>query len=68
MELLLTGTSTTDWTALTSALSNTFSGSEILSLIGTVAAAGGGFVLLWFGGRKIINGVISAFKNGKLKV
>lgn len=59
---------TTDWSALTSALTSTFSGDEILSLIGVVAAAGGGFVLLWFGGRKIINGVINAFKSGKMKV
>ena len=68
MKLLADAVTTTDWSALTTSLSQTFSGVEILSLIGTVAATGGGFVLLWFGGRKIINGVISAFKSGKIRV
>lgn len=67
--LLLTAESTAiDWSPLTNALTSSFSTGEILSLMGTVVAAGAGFVLVWFGGRKIVNDIIRAFKSGKLKV
>ncbi len=66
--LMLTATTTTDWSVLTDALTSSFNTGEILSMVGVVVSAGAAFTLVWFGGRKIVNGVITAFKSGKLKV
>ena len=61
------GATTMDWTALTSALSSAFSANEILGIMGVVVTAGAGLCLAWFGGRKIVKAVYSAFSRGKLK-
>jgi hypothetical protein len=64
----LTGTATTtDWSTLTNAISSSLSANEVLGVMGTIVASGAGLVLVWFGGRKIVNAVISAFKSGKIK-
>jgi hypothetical protein len=59
--------STTDYSAITQALTNTFNIAEIGSLIGTILSASVGGALLWWGARKLVNAVISAFKTGKIK-
>ena len=53
--------------AIESSLSSAFSVSEIATMIGTIIGAGVGFVLTWWGARKLVNAIISAFKSGKLK-
>ncbi len=56
-----------DFSGVTDALTGAFSVSEIASVIGVVLAAGVGFVIFWWGARKLVRGVISAFKSGKLR-
>ena len=53
--------------AIESSLTSAFSVSEIATMIGTIIGAGVGFVLTWWGARKLVNAIISAFKSGKLK-
>ena len=52
--------------AIESSLTSAFSVSEIATMIGTIIGAGVGFVLTWWGARKLVNAIISAFKSGKL--
>ena len=52
--------------AIESSLTSAFSVSEIATMIGTIVGAGVGFVLTWWGARKLVNAIISAFKSGKL--
>lgn len=40
---------------------------NVAAVIGTVVAAGIGFVFLWWGARKCVNAISSAFKNGKIR-
>lgn len=56
-----------DFSGVTSKLTTAFNVSEIASVIGVVLGAGVGFVIFWWGARKLVNGVISAFKSGKLR-
>lgn len=41
---------------------------EIAALLGLVIASCAGFVLFWFGARKLISSIMAAFKKGKLKI
>lgn len=58
---------TVDFSALTTAMTNAFKTSDIVGIMGTVVTAGEGLCLAWFGGRKIVRSVYSAFSRGKLK-
>lgn len=53
--------------AIESSLTSAFSVSEIATMIGKIIGTGVGFVLTWWGARKLVNAIISAFKSGKLK-
>lgn len=59
--------STTDFTAIETSLTGAFSVAEISAVIGTIIGTGVAFVLTWWGARKLVNAIISAFKSGKLK-
>lgn len=56
-----------DFTSLVTALQGSMSTDTILSLVGTIVGASVGFVLAWFGARKIAKSVISAFKGGRIR-
>lgn len=56
-----------DFSAITNALSGSVNVGTIGTVIGVVLGSGVGLAIFWWGGRKIINGVMSAFKTGKLK-
>ena len=58
---------TVDYSAVTDALTGSFTVAQIGAVIGVVLATGVGFVLFWWGSRKLVRGVMSAFKSGKLK-
>lgn len=60
--------STVDFSAVTSALSSSFSVSEIVAIIAAVLGAGCSFVILWWGSRKLVNNIITAFQKGKVKL
>lgn len=55
-------------TPLVTSVTSSVTPTDIVSIIGTVFGAGIMFVLVWFGARKIFNGVMSAVKRGKIKV
>lgn len=56
-----------DYSDITDALTGSFGIAQIGAVIGVILATGVTFVLFWWGSRKLVNGVISAFKSGKLK-
>ncbi len=58
---------TTDFSSIQAALSTEFTVAEISALIASVIGATVGFALLWFGARKLVRAIISAFKTGKIK-
>lgn len=55
-----------DYGAVTSSLTSIFSVAEMLKLVGIIVGASGGLAIAWFGARKIVRGVMSAFKKGKI--
>ena len=63
-----TETVTSALQSLTSTITSAVSLGDIVSIIGVIFGAGIGFVLLWFGARKLFNGVMSAVKTGKIKI
>ena len=56
-----------EWKTLTDAMTAAFSTAEILKVMATVVTSGAGLCLCWFGGRKIVRAVYTAFSRGKLK-
>lgn len=59
---------TVDLTPITSALSASIGPSQVATIMASVVTAGVALVLIWFGGRKLIRGVMSALKRGRLSV
>lgn len=55
-----------DFSQVTTALTSSFTVSEVLGIVAIIVGAGSAFVLAWFGARKIIRAVQSALKNGKI--
>lgn len=56
-----------DFSAVKSALTSGFNVAEIASIIALIIGSGVGFVVLWWGARKLVNSIITAFKTGKIK-
>lgn len=50
------------------ALSTAVTPADIITLLGTVVGAGIGFVLVWFGARKLIRVFMGSLKKGKMSV
>lgn len=59
---------TTDFSPITDAISQKLTVAEVSGIIASVIGAGIGFVLLWWGARKLIRSLITAFQNGKIKL
>lgn len=59
--------SSLDFTALTDKLSAQLNATTVLTIMGTVVGATVGIFLATWGGRKIINGIQSALKHGKIR-
>lgn len=57
-----------DVASLITSLSATVSPGDVLPLIGTCVGAGMGFVLAWFGARKVVRAFTGALKKGKVSV
>lgn len=68
----MTGTnsvvSATDWSQLITALQEQISVSSVVGVLASVVGAGVGLVFMWWGIRKSVSVVMSAFKRGKLKI
>ena len=57
-----------DFSGLITALTSSITPAQLLSILGTIIAAGMGFVLMWFGVRKLIKIFTTALQRGKLRV
>ena len=57
-----------DVASLITSLSATVKPGDVLTLIGTCVGAGMGFVLAWFGARKVVRAFTGALKKGKVSV
>lgn len=60
-------TSTTDFSSITTAVTGKLTVSEVTALIASIIGAGIGFVILWWGARKLTRAIVGAFKSGKIK-
>lgn len=52
---------------LVSALEASVAPTDIVTLLAAVIGAGMGFVLVWFGSRKVASGFFGALKKGKIR-
>lgn len=57
-----------DFSPIISAVTDVVSPTDVILVIAAVIAAGMGFVLAWFGIRKVINALRNAIMRGRLKV
>lgn len=70
MSLFATATavSASDWQGVVDALTSQISVSTVVGVLATVVTAGIGLVFMWWGVRKAINSLMSAFKKGKMSL
>ena len=57
-----------DWASVITAITGQISVTTVVGVLASVAAAGVGLVFLWWGVRKAIRSLMSAFKRGRLSV
>ena len=57
-----------DWSSVITALTDQISVSSVVGVLATVVAACVGFAFMWWGLRKAIRALMSAFKKGKVSV
>lgn len=60
--------SATDWSGVLTPLTAQISVSTIVGALATFITAGIGLVFMWWGVRKLVRTVMSAFRKGKLSV
>lgn len=53
---------------LTTAITSAVTPAQLVGVLATVVGVGMGFILMWFGVRKIKSIFVSAFQSGKLKI
>lgn len=66
-----TGTTTvtpSDWSSVIDAITAQISVSTIVTVLAGLVTAGIGFVFLWWGVRKAISSLMSAFKKGRVSI
>lgn len=56
------------WASVLSALTEQISVATVVGVIASVIGAGIGLVFMWWGVRKLVRTLMSAFKSGKLRV
>lgn len=60
--------SASDWSSVISAMTSQISVATVVGVLATLVAAGIGLVFMWWGVRKAIGSLMSAFRKGKMKV
>lgn len=60
--------SSADWSSVITALTDQISVSTVVGVLATVAAACVGLAFMWWGLRKAVSALMSAFKNGKVSL
>lgn len=70
MMALLTGStvSASDWSSVIDALTGQISVSTIVAVLATLVTAGIGLVFMWWGVRKAVGSLMSAFRKGKMSL
>lgn len=63
-----TPVSASDWASVISAMTNQISVTTIVGVLASLVTAGIGLVFLWWGVRKAIGSLMSAFKKGRMSV
>ena len=58
----------TDWSSVITALTNQISVSTVVGVLAVVAAACVGLAFMWWGLRKAVGALMSAFKKGKVSL
>lgn len=58
----------TDWSAILTSMTAQISVSTVVAAVATFITAGIGLVFMWWGVRKLVRTVMSAFRRGKLSV
>lgn len=58
----------TDLQSVVTAITGAFTTADLMTVVSAVIGAVAGYVVLWFGVRKIIKGVRSGIFGGKLRV
>ena len=69
--LLLTASSAvsaSDWSSVIDAMTSQISVSTIVGVLATLVTAGIGLVFMWWGIRKAIGSLMSAFKKGRMSL
>lgn len=57
-----------DFSPIINGVTSVITPTDIIVVIGSVIAAGMGFILAWFGIRKVVNALRNAIMRGRLKV
>lgn len=60
--------SASDWSSVITAMTSQISVATIVGVLATLVAAGIGLVFMWWGVRKAIGSLMTAFRKGKMKV
>lgn len=68
LPLEATAISSSDFTAVLTALQGQISVSTVVEVLAVVVAACVGLAFMWWGVRKVIRALMSAFKKGKVSV
>lgn len=71
MMALLTGATAvtaSDWSSVIDAMTGQISVSTIVGVLATLVTAGIGLVFMWWGVRKAVRSLMSAFRKGKMSL
>lgn len=60
--------SSTDWAPIITAMTGQISVDTVVGVIATAIGAGIGLVFMWWGGRKAVKTLMSAFRKGKVSM
>lgn len=60
--------SAADWASVMTALTGQISVSTVVGVLATLATAGVGLAFMWWGVRKAVRSLMSAFKKGKISL
>lgn len=63
-----TAVTAADWSTVISAVTDQISVSTVVGVLATLVAAGIGLVFMWWGVRKALRSLMSAFRSGKMKL
>lgn len=65
---ILTTLATIDFKPLQDAITTAVTPAQVLAILSSVIGVGMGFVLMWFGAKKIVRIFSRAFQNGKISL